>query len=113
MRTILPSVHSSRPAASRNSVISPSQKKPDHCKLPVQTKLIIGSSRDAAEHEAGAISDRIMNMPDDFMLKSNRANTERTADQQPLKSFIQQKAESEGTPVSPAVGDEIKKTQGG
>jgi len=90
-------------------------------RLPIQLKLSVGAANDPLEHEADAMADKVMRMPEKpFVQRKASASCCDYDDEhihlKPLSRqvspFIQTKAENGGA-VSPAVAEGISATQGG
>ncbi len=85
-------------------------------RLPVQRKLSIGSPDDPLEHEADAIADRVMRMPESSFIqrKCAECEEEEKLQRKPLASsvtpFIQAK---ESVTASDSVSQKINSTRGG
>src|SRR4051794_27912761 len=61
--------------------------------LPIQRKLSIGAVNDPLEHEADAMADKVMRMPEPNFIqrKCSHCEEEEKAQRKPLASFIQRK----------------------
>ena len=83
--------------------------------LPIQFKLAIGSPDDPLEHEADAMADTIMRMPEQNFIqrKCSHCDEEEKLQRKPLASYIQRKESSSGIVASDAVSNQINATKGG
>ena len=82
--------------------------------LQIQRKLSIGSSDDPLEHEADAMADTIMRMPQQNFLqrKCAKCKEEDQVLRKPLASFIQKKGSQGGTVASDSVSNKINSSRG-
>jgi hypothetical protein len=82
--------------------------------LPVQCKLNIGSVNDPSEHEADAMADKVMRMPEQNFIQRKCAHCEEEekAQRKPLASFIQKKETENNSTVSDSVSNQIQSTKG-
>jgi hypothetical protein len=81
--------------------------------LTIQRKLSIGAVNDPAEHEADAVADTVMRMPESNLIqrKCSHCEEEEKAQRKPLVSFIQKK--EAGTHIaSNSVSNQIQSTKG-
>jgi len=111
------------PTAAANEV-APVQEINEHelvDRFPVQLKLSVGAPNDPLEHEADAMADKVMRMPENALVQRKASSDCCDYDDEhvhlkPLSAqvtpFIQAKSENGGT-VSNAVTDGISATQGG
>ncbi len=91
--------------------------------LSLQFRLTVGAPDDPLEHEADAMADMIMRMPEQpgmsfghsVQLQRKCAACEEEEEEiqrRPLSSFIQKKGSESSTPVSDGVADRISSTRG-
>ncbi len=85
--------------------------------LPIQRKLPVGADNDPMEHEADAMADKVMRMPEQNFIQRKCAHCEEEEKQlqrKPLASFIQKKQASPGNNVvaSDSVSHQIDSTKG-
>lgn len=114
----------SSPAAVANEAVhsSPEQLDPEtelNERLPIQLKLSVGAANDPLEHEADAMADKVMRMPETSFIQRKCPCADRDDEHvrlKPLASqitpFIQAKGDGAGT-VSDAVSGKIKSSMGG
>ena len=114
----------SSPAAAANEAVHSSveQLEPEtelNERLPIQLKLSVGAANDPLEHEADAMADKVMRMPETSFIQRKCACADRDDEHvrlKPLASqitpFIQAKGDGAGT-VSDAVSGKIKSSMGG
>jgi len=112
------------PAAAANEAVhsSAEQLEPEtelNERLPIQLKLSVGAANDPLEHEADAMADKVMRMPETSFIQRKCACADRDDEHvrlKPLASqitpFIQAKGDGAGT-VSDAVSGRIKSSMGG
>jgi len=88
-------------------------------RLPIQLKLSVGAVNDPLEHEADAVADKVMRMPETSFIQRKCSCADRDDEHvrlKPLASqitpFIQAKSDGAG-PVSDAVSGRIKSSMGG
>jgi hypothetical protein len=82
-------------------------------KTSIQFKLAIGSPDDPLEHEADAMADTIMRMPEQNFIQRKCADCEEEKLQRKLSvSFIQRKESSAGVQASDAISNQINATKG-
>ena len=82
--------------------------------IPVQCKLSVGAPDDPIEHEADAMADKVMRVPEQNFIQRKCAHCEEeeTINRKPLTSFIQRK-ESVGTATATdALSNQINSTKG-
>ena len=84
----------------------------DH--LPIQRKLSIGAVNDPLEHEADAMADKVMRMPEQNFIQRKCAHCEEEerAQRKPLASFIQKKEAGSNNIASDVISNQIHSTQG-
>ena len=82
--------------------------------LPVQAKLSVGAPDDPLEHEANAMADRIMRMPEQNFIqrKCSHCEEEEKAQRKPLSSFIQRKESAGGTAATDAISNQVNSSKG-
>lgn len=90
--------------------------------LPVQPKLSIGAVNNPLEHEADAMTDKVMSMQEVPAVEASASNgiqrkcvdceEEEKVQRKPLASFIQRKESSAGTVASDAVSNKINASKG-
>lgn len=82
--------------------------------LPVQRKLSIGNVNDPLEHEADAMADKVMRMPEQNLIQRKCAHCEEEEKMQrkPLTSFIQKKEASSNKTASDAITHQIQSAKG-
>ncbi|MEO5564928.1 MAG: DUF4157 domain-containing protein, partial [Chitinophagaceae bacterium] len=84
--------------------------------LPIQRKLSIGAVDDPLEHEADAMADTVMRMPETNFIQRKCAHCEEeekeTVQRKPLTSFIQKKGSEGGTVATESVSSAIRASQG-
>lgn len=80
----------------------------------VQCKLTVGAADDPMEHEAEAMADRVMRMPEPSFLQRKCAHcaAEEKVQRKPLAAFIQRKESSAGIAAGGAVSQQIDATRG-
>ncbi len=78
--------------------------------LHIQCKLNIGSVNDPLEHEADAMADKVMRMPEKNFIQKKCAHCqeEEKAQRKPLLSFIQKKQTENNNTVSDSVSNQIQ-----
>src|ERR1044072_8777760 len=78
--------------------------------LHIQCKLNIGSVNDPSEHEADAMADKVMRMPEQNFIQRKCAHCEEEekAQRKPLASFIQKKETENNSTVSDSVSNQIQ-----
>ena len=83
-------------------------------KTSIQFKLAIGASDDSLEHEADAMADRVMRMPEQNFIqrKCSDCEVEEKLQRKTLVSFIQGKESSAGTLASDAISNQINASKG-
>jgi Domain of unknown function (DUF4157) len=83
-------------------------------KTAIQFKLAIGAPDDPLEHEADAMADTIMRMPEQNFIqrKCAECEEEEKVQRKPLASFIQRKGSSAGTVASDAISNKINASKG-
>ena len=83
-------------------------------RLPTQCKLSIGAVDDPLEHEADAMADTVMRMPEPNFIQRKCAHCEEEeAQRKPLASFIQKKESATSNTTSDATHTQIQATRGG
>jgi hypothetical protein len=106
---------------------TPSQAshKPTANQILIQAKLSIGTIDDPMEHEADAIADRVMRMPEPsfsaayaggdqaVQRKCSHCEEEEKAQRKPLISFLQMKSNGRGTEASADISRQIHSEMGG
>ncbi len=82
--------------------------------LPIKCKLSIGSSVDPLEHEADAMADKVMRMPENGLIqrKCSSCEEEEKLQRKPLASFIQKKGAHGGLVASASVSNRINSSRG-
>jgi len=82
--------------------------------LPIRRKLTIGSTDDPLEHEADAVADKIMRMPEHNFIqrKCTNCDEEEKVLMKPLSSFIQKMGSDTGTKANDNVTGKINSTRG-
>ena len=104
-------------AALRQAVIEPGCKDIFSItaqRLPIQRKLSIGAVDDPLEHEADAMADTVMRMPQqNFIQRKCSHCEEEEAQRKPLASFIQKKESGTNNITSDSVNSQIQSTRGG
>ena len=80
-----------------------------------QAKLTVGSANDPLEHEADAVADRVMRMPEQSFVQRKCASCEEEdkLQRKPITSFIQKKGTRGGSVASDAVSNKINASKGG
>jgi len=82
----------------------------------IQPKLSIGAVDDPMEHEADAVADKVMRMPETNFIQRNCAHCEEeekeTIQRKPLASFIQKKESSGGFAATDTISNQINSTKG-
>jgi hypothetical protein len=83
--------------------------------LGIQRKLSVGDVDDPLEHEADAMADKVMRMPEtDFIQrKCAHCKEEEKLQRKPLISFIQKKSAENNNTVSDTISNQIQSTKGG
>jgi len=82
--------------------------------VTIQRKLSVGAVNDRQEHEADAMADHVMRMPEPNLIQRKCAHCEEEeAQRKPLTSFIQKKEEGGKSTVSDAVHHQVQATKGG
>ena len=96
-------------------------KNQDVCKeslsyLPIQCSLTVGAVDDPLEHEAEAMADTVMRMPQQNFIQRKcsecKKEEEELIHRKPLSSFIQRKQSSSGVEVSDKVSQSINSSKG-
>jgi hypothetical protein len=82
-------------------------------RLAIQRKLSIGAVDDPLEHEADAMADTVMRMPEPNFIQRKCAPCEEEAQRKPLASFIQKKESATSNTTSDATYTQIQATRGG
>ena len=83
-------------------------------RLPIQRKLSIGAVDNPLEHEADAMADQVMRMPEQSFIQRKCAHCEEEeAQRKPLASFIQKKEAATSNTTSDATHTQIQATRGG
>ena len=85
--------------------------------LPVQCKLTVGAVDDPLEHEADAMADIVMRMPQQNFIQRKCAHCEQAEKEEelhlkPLSSFIQRKESESGTIASETISNKIRSGKG-
>jgi hypothetical protein len=82
--------------------------------LNIQTKLTVGAVDDPLEHEADAMADRVMRMPETNLVqrKCSHCEEEERLQRKPLASFIQRKANTGGSAATNSVFNQVNSTKG-
>ncbi len=82
--------------------------------LTIQCKFSIGSSDDLLEHEADAMADKVMSMPENGLIqrKCTSCEEEDKVQRKPLASFIQKKGAQGGVVASDSVSNRINSSRG-
>ena len=82
--------------------------------VAIQRKLAIGDANDPLEHQADAMADKVMRMPEPNFIQRKCAHCEEEekAQRKPLASFIQKKESADRNVVSDAVSNQIQSTKG-
>jgi len=80
----------------------------------VQCKLTVGSINDPLEHEADAMADKVMRMPEQGLIQRKCAHCEEEekAQRKPLSSFIQRKESAGESVVSEGLNQQINSSKG-
>ena len=103
-------------AALRQAVVEPGCKDIFSItaqRLPIQRKLSIGVVDDPLEHEADAMADTVMRMPQlNFIQRKCSHCEEEEAQRKPLASFIQKKESGTNNITSDSVNSQIQSTRG-
>jgi hypothetical protein len=83
-------------------------------RLHIQSKLSIGSPEDSLEHEADAVAEKVMRMPENIIIqrKCAECEDEEKLQRKPLASFIQKMGYDSGTTASDSVTQQIDSTKG-
>ena len=82
--------------------------------VTIQRKLSVGAVNERQEHEADAMADHVMRMPEPNLIQRKCAHCEEEeAQRKPLTSFIQKKEEGGKSTVSDAVHHQVQATKGG
>lgn len=83
--------------------------------LPVQRKLNIGSVDDPLEHEADAMANKVMRMPEKSFIQRKCAHCEEEekAQHKPVETFIQKKETVGNNIESDTISNQIQSTKGG
>jgi hypothetical protein len=83
--------------------------------LNIQCKLTVGAPDDPLEHEADAMADRAMRMPEQNFIQRKCAHCEQEekAQRKPLSEFIQRKESSGATVASDAMSRQLSSGRGG
>ena len=82
--------------------------------LPIQRKLAVGAVDDPLEHEADAMADQVMRMPEPNFVQRKCAHCEDDeAQRKPIASFIQRKETGKNETTSEATHNQIESTRGG
>jgi hypothetical protein len=117
--TIAPQSPTIAPASAKDVMPAREQFLNELDILPLQTtavqfKLAIGSPDDPLEHEADAMADTIMRMPEQNFIqrKCNHCEDEQKLHRKPLASFIQLKESSAGVIPSDAISNQINASKG-
>lgn len=98
-------------SCSENAGLSAASNKAN---LIIQPKLTVGAVGDPLEHEADAMADKVMRMPEPNLIQRKCTHCEEEeAQRKPLFSFIQRKAGETNHTVSNAVHNQIQSTKGG
>jgi hypothetical protein len=112
------------PTAAANEAVHslPEQLDPEtelNERLPIQLKLSVGAANDPLEHEADAMADKVMRMPETSFIQRKCSCADRDDEHvrlKPLASqitpFIQAKGDGAGV-VSDSVSGKIKSSMGG
>ena len=100
------------PAAAAAVPITP-DIEPSRIAQQVQKKLAVGSVDDPLEHEADAVADKVMRMPETVQRKCVHCDEEETVQRKQLTGFIQRKEAGHTASVNNAVSDKINATRGG
>jgi hypothetical protein len=81
---------------------------------PIQCKLSIGAVDDPLEHEAGAMADKVMRMPEKNFIQRTCAHCEEEekVQRKPLSSFIQRKSTEAGFIADANVSNQISTSRG-
>jgi hypothetical protein len=83
-------------------------------RLPTQRKLSVGAVDDPLEHEADAMADKVMRIPDTSFIQRKCSHCEQEeAQRKPLASFIQKKESATSNTTSDATHTQIQATRGG
>src|SRR4051794_16704971 len=82
--------------------------------LSVQRKLSIGAVNDPLEHEADAMADRVMRMPEPNFIQRKCAHCEEEekAQRKPLTSFIQKKEANGNGIANSTISNQVQSTKG-
>ncbi len=119
-QTLSPGIVNAQMPASAASVFGNQNQVNDSIQLQniaIQTKLSVGAVDDPMEHEADAMADKVMRMPEQNFIQRKCADCEEEEKQlqrKPLASFIQKKQASPGNNVvaSDSVSHQIDSTKG-
>ena len=82
--------------------------------LTIQRKLSIGAVNDPLEHEANAMADKVMRMPEQSFIqrKCAQCEEEEKAQRKPLTSFLQKKQANNNSIASNTISNQIETTKG-
>ena len=100
--------------ANESNKVSPASNA-GNSSLVIQRKLSIGAVNDPLEHEANAMADKVMRMPEQSFIqrKCAQCEEEEKAQRKPLTSFLQKKeAGTESSTASNALTWQIQSTRG-
>ncbi len=93
---------------------------PDHLYLeslqryPIQRKLSVGAVDDPLEHEADAMADRVMRMPETSFIQRKCSHCEEEeAQRKPLNTFIQRKKTGKDVTTGDSTHNQIRASRGG
>ena len=83
--------------------------------IVIQRSLAIGAVNDPLEHEADAVADKVIRMPEPNFIRRKCANCEEEekVQRKPLASFIQKMGNDSGMTASDSVTQKINSTKGG
>src|SRR5690242_3625088 len=90
------------------------QKSRQDSSLNIQFKLTVGAADDSLEHEADAMADKVMRMPEQKFIQRKCAHCEEEerAQRKSLAPFIQKKAIENNSAVSDSISNQIQSTKG-
>lgn len=97
-----------------SKMISPNQMQ-IHTPALIQAKLTVGSVDDPMEHEADAVADQVIRMPDNAHIQRKCTDCEekdKKAHRKPIVSFIQKKNDAARMEVNEKTNDQIQSSKG-
>src|SRR6478735_1458889 len=95
-----------RRSDNESSTLCPASRA-DKSNLAIQRKLSIGAVNDPLEHEADAMADKVMRMPEPNLIqrKCSHCEEEEKMQRKPLTSFIEKKQAEGNNTVSDTISN--------